>query len=115
MKPILLVCWLALVLLSARADQWTIADSLAEVGCVGLLMLDWSQSLDHRFRESNTVLPAEPNRQAVSTYFLSVISVQLLVARLLPNPWRRISQMVVIGVETHSVARNWQLGADLSW
>jgi hypothetical protein len=115
MKPIVTFCCLTLLPCPALADEWTATDTMAEVGCVGLLVIDWSQSLDRRFRESNSLLPAEPNRTAVTTYFLVVISTQLLVARLLPNPWRRIFQVVVIGVEAHSVAHNWQMGAQLSW
>jgi hypothetical protein len=113
MKPIVAFWCLTLAPCPALADKWTATDTVAEVGRVGLLMIDWSQSLDRRFRESNSLLPAEPNRGVVTTYFLAAISGQLLVARLLPHPWRRVFQVVVIGA--HSVAHNWQMGAQLSW
>ncbi len=101
--------------IEARADEWTTTDTIVEAGCIALFVIDWGQSLDRRYQESNPILGSHPSHMAVDGYFLTVIGTQLFLARLLPSPWRSVFQGVVLGVEGRSVVNNWRLGARLSW
>jgi len=111
MKRIALLALLALLGAEARADPWTTTDTIVESGCVALFLIDWQQTLDRRYQESNPILGAHPSRAAVDGYFFGVIGVQVVAARLLPSPWRGVFQGITIGVEGRSVYNNWRLGA----
>jgi hypothetical protein len=100
---------------SARADEWTIKDTVIETACVTLFVVDWRQSLDRRYVESNAILGPRPSYAAVSSYFLGITLVHLLTARLLPHPWRNVFQGIAIGIEGRSVFNNWLVGARLGW
>jgi hypothetical protein len=115
MKQIALLAFLALASTEARADEWTTADTVVESGCIALFVIDWGQTLDRRYQESNLLLGNHPSHAAVDGYFLAVIGIQFLVARLLPSPWRSVFQGATLGIEGRSVVNNWRLGARLSW
>ena len=115
MKSLSLLALLALVPAEAHADTWTTADTVVETGCIALFLLDWEQTLDRRFQESNPLLGNHPSTAAVDGYFLAVISAQVVAARLLPSPWRSVFQGITIGIEGRSVVNNWRLGAQLRW
>jgi hypothetical protein len=109
------LAFLALASTQARADEWTTTDTLVESGCIALFLIDWGQTLDRRYQETNPLLGNHPSHAAVDGYFLAVMSVQVLVARLLPSPWRSVFQGATIGIEGRSVVNNWRLGAHVSW
>jgi hypothetical protein len=115
MKLAALSALLVLFAANARADDWTTTDTVVEAGCIALFLVDWRQSLDRRYVESNPILGSHPSHAAVDGYFLSVTTVQVLVAWLLPSPWRSVFQGVTIGIEGRSVINNWRLGAHLGW
>jgi|WetSurMetagenome_2_1015567.scaffolds.fasta_scaffold715445_2 hypothetical protein len=115
MKRIALVALFVLLPAQARSDAWTTTDTVVEAGCIALLLIDWRQTLDRRYQESNPILGSHPSRAAVDGYFMGVIVAQLLVARLLPSRWRSVFQGVTIGIEGRSVVNNWLLGASLVW
>jgi hypothetical protein len=115
MKSLSLLALLALVPAEAHADTWTTADTAIESGCIALFLIDWAQTLDRRYQESNPILGNHPSTAAVHGYFLAVISAQVVVARLLPSPWRSVFQGITIGIEGRSVVNNWRLGAQLRW
>jgi hypothetical protein len=115
MRPLSLLALLALASANARADDWTTTDTIVESGCIALFVIDWGQTLDRRYRESNPILGSHPSHVAVDGYFLGVIGAQVLVARLLPSPWRSVFQGVTLGIEGRSVVNNWRLGARLAW
>jgi len=112
--------WLALLALlasvsEARADDWTATDTIVESGCIALFLIDWGQTLDRRYEESNPILGNHPSHAAVDGYFVAVIGIQVAAARLLPAPWRSVFQGLTLGIEGRSVVNNWRLGAHLSW
>ncbi len=115
MKLLSLTAFLALVPLQAHADTWTPTDTVVEAGCIALLLIDWGQTLDRRYHESNPILGSRPSHATVVAYFLGVISAQVVVARLLPSPWRSVFQGIMIGIEGRSVVNNWRIGAELRW
>jgi hypothetical protein len=115
MRQIALLAFLALVSTEARADAWTTADTVVESGCIALFLVDWRQTLDRRYEESNPILGSHASHAAVDGYFLGVMTAQVLAARLLPSRWRSVFQGIAIGIEGRSVFNNWRLGAHLSW
>ena len=115
MKSLSLLALLALVPAEAQADPWTTTDTVVEAGCIALFLIDWKQTFDRRYQESNPLLSNHPSAAAVDGYFLAVISVQVVTARLLPSPWRSVFQGISIGIEGRSVVNNWRLGAHLRW
>jgi hypothetical protein len=115
MRSLCLLALLALAPADARADDWTTTDTIVESGCIALFLIDWGQTLDRRFQESNPILGSRPSHAAVDGYFLAVIGAQVVVARLLPSPWRSVFQGITLGIEGRSVVNNWRLGARLSW
>jgi hypothetical protein len=106
---------LALQPSGARADDWTTTDTTVEFGCIALFVIDWGQTLDRRYQETNPILGSRPSHAAVDGYFLGIIGAQVLVARLLPSPWRGVFQGIILGIEGRSVFNNWRMGARLSW
>jgi hypothetical protein len=115
MKSLPLLALLALFPANAHADPWTTTDTVVEAGCIALFLIDWNQTLDRRYQESNPLLGNNPSAAAVDSYFLAVIGVQVAAARLLPAPWRGVFQGITIGIEGRSVVSNWRLGARLGW
>jgi hypothetical protein len=115
MQVLSVVAVLALQPSSTRADDWTNTDTIVEFGCVALLLMDWGQTLDRRYQESNPILGSHPDSVAVDGYFVAAIGAQVLVARLLPSPWRSVFQGITLGIEGRSVFNNWRMGARLAW
>ena len=115
MRRIALLAFLVLFSTEAQADEWTTTDTVVESGCIALFWVDWRQTLDRRYQESNPILGSRPSRAAVDIYFLAVISTQVVAARLLPSPWRHVFQGITIGIEGRSVFNNWRLGVHLDW
>jgi hypothetical protein len=115
MKSLSLLAFLALVPAKAHADPWTTTDTVVETGCIALFLIDWNQTLDRRYQESNPLLGNHPSAAAVDGYFVAAMSVQFVAARLLPSPWRSVFQGISIGIEGRSVVNNWRLGAQLRW
>ena len=115
MKSLSLLAFLAFVPAKTHADTWTTTDTVVETGCIALFLVDWQQTLDRRYQESNPLLGNHPSTAAVDGYFLAVTSAQVVAARLLPSPWRSVFQGITIGIEGRSVVNNWRLGAQLRW
>ena len=105
---------LALVAWSpALADDWTASDTAAEVAFVAVLALDMAQTatdIGPGCRETNPILGQCPTRSEVLAYGVASAAMHLAVARALPRPYRRIWQVVWVGVEAGYVTHNHMLG-----
>jgi hypothetical protein len=95
----------------ARADGWTRIDTALELGLVGLSVTDFAQTswfLSHRplAYETNPLLGRHPSRARIATFGAVALSSHAIVARLLPQPYRRLWQLAAIGMEVDAVTSN---------
>lgn len=96
---------------TARAGEWTRADTVFELGLVALSITDYSQTSwflanrPHAY-ETNPLLGRHPSRVKVATFGALGLTAHFLVARTLPQPYRRLWQYVGIGVELDAVTSN---------
>lgn len=103
---------------AANAEPWTVRDTALETTGAALHLLDWSQTLygvRQGFSESNPILGRHPTEGAVYAYFAGTLLAHVVIARLLPQPWRGVWQGLWIGIEATSVARNFAGGVRLAW
>jgi len=114
---------------SARASDWTPADTAFEAAGATLHLLDWSQTVRlGRMRpysaggmlvdpghETNPILGERPGAAKVTGYFAGTLLAHAAVARLLPPPYRRTWQAVWIGVEGYCVGYNFATGVRLDF
>ncbi len=96
---------------TARASEWTRTDSAFELGLVALSVTDFGQTswfLSNRpySYETNPLLGRHPSRSKVATFGVVGLGSHFLVALALPQPYRRLWQLVAIGVETDAVTSN---------
>jgi hypothetical protein len=58
--------------------------------------------------EGNPILGARPSTAKLLAYELTAMTAHVVIARLLPRPYRRLWQVVWIGVEVYTIGRNCQ-------
>jgi hypothetical protein len=95
----------------ARGEGWTRTDTAFELGLVALSITDFGQTswfLSHRPRayETNPLLGRHPSRSRVAAFGAVALGSHAVVARLLPQPYRRLWQLAGIGVEVDAVTSN---------
>ena len=112
MKALLLA--LALVASTARAAEWTPADTHRELAFTGLLLLDTLQThnISHvpTYQEENPILGPHPSNAAVNRYMLGCAVGHYVISRMLPEKDRRYWQWLTIGIEGGVVAHNFYIG-----
>lgn len=93
--------------------RWTTGDTVAEGLVLGLIAADWYQTRTFRaagYREANPVLGPYPSRARVNVMIGSAMLGHVVVARLLPKPYRGYWQFAVGGAEFATVSWNWDAG-----
>ena len=114
-KVIFLLVAMVLPFASRASDgrAWTKTDTAFEATFLLTLALDYGQTRtwisNPNVHEVNPILGREPSAGKVRVYFLACAVGHVAVARLLPNPYRRIWQAVWIGVEGVTVYNNTRL------
>jgi hypothetical protein len=113
-----LVAPFLLLALSTRADDdWSSTDSVMEASVQVALAMDALTTLqvltEAGMVETNPILGRHPSELAVVGYGLAWMAGHYLIARLLPQPWRRIWQGLVFGVEVAAVTNNLVVGGGL--
>jgi hypothetical protein len=103
---------LLLLTSTAYADEWTPTDSKVQLATTVSLAVDYAQTIriTDDGLESNPIMGTHGQHVTPHVYFPLVIAGQLALARVLPQPWRRLSQLLVIGVETRAISKNWGAG-----
>lgn len=96
------------------ADPWTNRQLVQQATLTLLLAADWAQTRDIKnhpnLREANPILGPHPTDDQVDRYFATAVIGHATIAHLLPHEWRDAWQLVWIGVEANTVARNYRLG-----
>lgn len=129
MKP--LAAALLLLASTARADEWTPADTAFQLAYTAAHVADYGQTLDIADKcgrvwpdgvfhpknphELNPVLGRCPARGKVHAYMLSTLVAHVVVARLLPQPYRRLWQVGGLGVEVYWAQHNARMGLNFAF
>lgn len=122
--------------------KWTRTDTAFQVATVALMVVDWGQSFDvsasqtttahaewtradgtktagtttaYDYEEFNPILGPRPTRGTINTYFVAVIVGHTAIARLLPNPYRRVWQCIWIAGESTVVGNNFSGGVRVTF
>ena len=110
-----LLAFLGLFSVTATAGDWNTQDTRFEAAYLVLHAVDWSQTRyiaahPERFIEDNPILGEHPSDAEVNRYFLLTGLIHAGIAYALPSDWRRGFQLVTIGIEAGTVARNYRIG-----
>jgi hypothetical protein len=65
--------------------------------------------------ESNPVMGERGERVHPLPYFATVAVAHTALARALPQPWRRLSQVALVAVQCKVIARNAMAGYAVQW
>lgn len=118
-------------------DPWTGIDTGFQTTVVALQIIDWKQTRSiakdeshweheapwaqdehHRWAEygpAKYFIGDYPSVNNVNWYFAGSIVGHTAIARVLPNPYRRIWQCIFIAAETKYVAHNYRVGVRFNW
>lgn len=125
---------LILVASTARADDWSAADTTRQAALTTLFIADWAQtrwmvkhprseqtctattcSYDY-LRESNPLLGSRPSIGKVNNLVAASIVGHAAIAYMLPaGEWRKGWQYVFIGIETGAVLHNRNIGLKMAF
>jgi hypothetical protein len=99
-----------LLLLSGCPGDWRRRDTLLEAGSIGLTVLDWQQTRDitKNCTEINPVIGECGQRLNMHVYFVAVVALEILAARLADPDNRTLLHGAWIGVEGATTWRNWK-------
>ncbi len=108
----IIIAALMLLTSSARADEWNAVDLAGQGAVYSVLAADMVQTLDltRDCLEFNPVMGSCGQRVPVIPYFVGVAAAHTALAHVLPRKWRRVSQGVIVAVQSVTVARNWHFG-----
>lgn len=111
MLAVLIAIALSVVPRCSRADEWTSTDTAFQLTMTTLQIVDWGQTryfLDRPYigDESNPLLGSNPSRLKLNLMVGGAIVGHAVVSYLLPQPWRRVWQMVGIIAEAGAVGNN---------
>ena len=104
--------WLALLLLLGRAsalEPWTWGDTAGEGALGALFLVDWGQTnsaMRAGGMETNSLLPSHPSEERLAVHFGAFLVAHATIARLLPSPFRRIWQVLYMGIEIQAIHHN---------
>lgn len=103
------------VLTLSACASWTPADSYREGAALGLLAVDYAQTMHiadnpQAFYERNPILGEHPSKSEVTTYFAAAAAAHIAIAALLPPKWREIWQYATITLEAGVVGHNASIG-----
>jgi hypothetical protein len=101
----------------AAAEEWTSVDTAVQAAVTLTLAVDYLQTraiIDDGI-EANPVMGNRGERLPAEVYFPVVAVAHAGLARLLPQPYRRMSQVALIGLQSYIVHRNLSYGYIISF
>ncbi len=112
---------LMLLICSAPAiagEPWSKGEVALEVVYQTLQFIDYNQTLsiaaDDEYTENNIFLGKNPQEEYIHAYFLATALGHIAVTEMLPPKYRRIWQMITIGIEAGYVSHNYSIGVHIS-
>ena len=106
---------LILLIPSLAQASWTHEDTLYQAAFIATACADWGQTLyiagnPDEYEENNRILGSHPSRDKVNLYFPIAIGLHTAVAVALPKDYRRVWQLIWIGIETGMIVHNASIG-----
>jgi hypothetical protein len=104
-----------IILLLPFLVAWTQEDTKYQTAFIATALVDWGQTLyiasnPDEYKESNVLLGDHPSRDKVNMYFPIAIGLHTAVAVALPKDYRRVWQLIWIGIETGMIVHNASIG-----
>jgi hypothetical protein len=104
-----------IILLLPFLVAWTQEDTKYQTAFIATALVDWGQTLyiasnPDEYKESNVLLGDHPSRDKVNMYFPCAIVLHTAVAVALPKDYRRVWQLIWIGIETGMIVHNTSIG-----
>jgi hypothetical protein len=101
-------------------DSWTTREKVLEGTYLGLVLVDWGQTLyiaDHpdEYFEHNKILGQHPSRGEVNTYFTTLMVTHIVIADVLNHKWREPFQWVSIILAIRTVNHNHSIGIQIDF
>lgn len=99
--------------------RWTAADTFVEVAVAGTIAVDYVQTrriinepIRPYHREWNPVLARGVHPEV---YFPAALALHVAAARMLRQPYRRILQVVTLGLQFRAIENNLAYGYAIEW
>lgn len=104
-----------IILLLPFLVAWTQEDTKYQTAFIMTALVDWGQTLyiarnPDEYEENNRILGSHPSRDKVNMYFPIAIGLHTAVAVALPKDYRRVWQLIWIGIETGMIVHNASIG-----
>lgn len=103
----------------ASRDPWTKQDTYWQLGVLVTQIIDWGQTreiaVNPEYYETNPILGKHPTLQEVDRYFIACIAGNYLIAKALPNNWRRKWQIGSMLFQTYFITNNYRFGLKISF
>ena len=104
-----------IILLLPFLVAWTQEDTKYQTAFIMTALVDWGQTLyiagnPDEYEENNRILGSHPSRDKVNLYFPIAIGLHTAVAVALPKDYRRVWQLIWIGIETGMIVHNTSIG-----
>jgi len=117
---IVVIVLIALLLVSrSEAKDMTKDDYMLEASWQFLNVIDWRQTRvivgDSRFQEGGLILSKDPDKEEVDVYFITMALVHFAGVNLLERKWKRTAQILMLGIKTGTVYRNYYVGVRFGW
>jgi hypothetical protein len=101
-------------------EPWSKTDIALEAVCLGLIMVDWGQTLNsadntERYKEHNPALGNHPSRGRVNTIIPLSMIAHAGIAHVLPGKWRKAWIVSTIAVEIRAVRQNHSVGLKVTF
>lgn len=107
---------LAIALKETSGSRWTVLDTSLELTFLVLTTVDMMQTSEFRSRgevEVNPLLGRYPSQQEVTLGIGAMMLGHVVVAALLPKPYRTLWQGGAIGIEMQAIGHNYRCGVGL--
>lgn len=116
-KAVVLVLTLIFLPRPASAEKWTPADTTMQLAFGITLAMDWKQTraIVKVCREGNPIIGLCGEHVSADLYMFSVFALNTVIVAVLPQPYRRIVQLVSIYCEVDSVVWNVRFGKGIEF
>ena len=103
----------------ASRDPWTKQDTYWQIGVLVTQIIDWGQTreiaVNPEYYETNPIFGKHPTLQEVDMYFIACIAGNYLIAKALPNNWRRKWQIGSMLLQSYFITNNYRIGLKISF
>lgn len=111
--------WIFAAPTNARGDDWTRGDTAMEAAVITVIAVDWMQTSNFanrpdEFYEMNPILGSFPSQTRINLTIGATMIAHAVIARALPQPYRRAFQAITIAMELGATSNNAMNGVGLS-